>query len=60
MMQGRDFNEHDDAQGAMAGIVNRAAADQMWPGENPIGKHIHFLGETWDIAIVGEVATVKY
>jgi macrolide transport system ATP-binding/permease protein len=60
MMQGRDFNEHDDAQGAMAGIVNRAAAEQMWPGENPIGKHIHFLGETWDIAIVGEVATVKY
>ncbi|MGC2887706.1 MAG: ABC transporter permease [Candidatus Acidiferrum sp.] len=60
MIQGRDFNEHDDAQGAMAGVVNRAAADQMWPQENPIGKHIHFLGETWDIAIVGEVATVKY
>ena len=60
MLGGRDFNEHDDAQGAMAGIVNKAAAEQMWPGEDPIGKHIHFLGETWDIAIVGEVATVKY
>ncbi|HKV24037.1 MAG TPA: ABC transporter permease [Candidatus Acidoferrum sp.] len=60
MLQGRDFSEHDDLQGAMAGIVNRAAADQMWPGQDPIGKHIHFLGETWDIAIVGEVATVKY
>ncbi len=60
MIEGRDFNEHDDAQGAMAGIVNKAAAEQMWPGEDPIGKHIHFLGETWDIAIVGEVATVKY
>ncbi|MGB8473826.1 MAG: ABC transporter permease [Candidatus Acidiferrum sp.] len=60
MLGGRDFNEHDDMQGAMAGIVNQAAAAQMWPGEDPIGKHIHFLGETWDIAIVGEVATVKY
>ncbi|MGB7283546.1 MAG: ABC transporter permease [Candidatus Acidiferrum sp.] len=60
MLEGRDFNEHDDAQGAMAGIVNQAAAEQMWPGEDPLGKHIHFLGETWDIAIVGEVATVKY
>lgn len=60
MTRGRDFNEHDDAQGAMVGIVNKAAADQMWPGVDPIGKHIHFLGETWDIAIVGEVATVKY
>jgi len=60
MMAGRDFTEHDDAQGAMVGIVNKAAAEQMWPGVDPIGKHIHFLGETWDIAIVGEVATVKY
>jgi predicted permease len=60
MLQGRDFTEHDDAQGAMVGIVNKAAAEQMWPGVDPIGKHIHFLGETWDIAIVGEVATVKY
>lgn len=60
MVHGRDFTEHDDAQGAMAGIVNRAMAEQMWPGQDPIGKHIHFLGETWDIAIVGEVNTVKY
>jgi len=60
MLKGRDFSEHDDMQGAMAGIVNQAAAEQMWPGVDPIGKHIHFLGETWDIAIVGEVATVKY
>lgn len=60
MMGGRDFNEHDDELGTMAGIVNKAAAEQMWPGEDPVGKHIHFLGETWDITIVGEVATVKY
>jgi len=60
MLEGRDFNEHDDAKGAMAGIVNKAASDQMWPGESPIGKHIHFLGEPWDIAIVGKVATTKY
>ncbi|MGB2654820.1 MAG: FtsX-like permease family protein, partial [Candidatus Acidiferrum sp.] len=60
MLEGRDFDEHDDAQGQMVGIVDKAAAEQMWPGADPIGKHIHFLGETWDIAIVGEVATTKY
>jgi macrolide transport system ATP-binding/permease protein len=60
MLRGRDFTEHDDAQGAMVGIVNRAMTQQFWPGQDPIGKHIHFLGEPWDIAIVGEVNTVKY
>src|SRR6185437_6423381 len=29
-------------------------------GQEVLGKHIHFLGETWDVAIVGEVNTVKY
>lgn len=60
MLRGRDFTEHDDAQGALVGIANRAMAERFWPGQDPIGKHIHFLGETWDIAIVGEVNTVKY
>ena len=60
MLRGRDFNEHDDAQGAMVGIVNTAMTKQMWPGENPIGKHMHFLGETWDVTVIGEVNTVKY
>ena len=60
MLHGRDFNEHDDAQGSMVGIVNHATAQQMWTGQDPVGKHIHFLGEPWDIAVVGEVNTVKY
>jgi macrolide transport system ATP-binding/permease protein len=60
MVRGRDFNEHDDAQGAMVGIVNRAMTQQMWPGQDPVGKHMHFLGETWDVTVVAEVNTVKY
>jgi predicted permease len=60
MLRGRDFGEHDDAQGAMVAIVNRAMTQQMWPGQDPIGKHIHFLGQTWDIVVVGEVNTIKY
>ena len=60
MLRGRDFTESDDANTAMVGIVNRAMTQQIWPGQDPIGKHIHFLGESWDIAIIGEVSTVKY
>jgi ABC-type antimicrobial peptide transport system permease subunit len=44
----------------MVAVVNKAMAENFWPGEDPIGKHIHFLGETWDITVVGEVNTVKY
>jgi predicted permease len=60
ILRGRDFNEHDDAQGAMVGIVNRAMTQQMWPGQDPVGKHMHFLGEKWDVTVVAEVNTVKY
>jgi macrolide transport system ATP-binding/permease protein len=60
MLRGRDFGEHDDAQGAMVGIVNVAMTKQMWPGEDPVGKHMHFLGEPWDVTVIAEVNTVKY
>ena len=60
MLKGREFTPSDDANGAMVAVVNKAAADTFWPGQDPLGKHVHFLGETWDIAVVGEVNTVKY
>ncbi len=60
LLEGRDFAENDDANTAMVGVVNREAANVFWPGQDPIGKHLHFLGETWDVAVVGEVNTVKY
>ena len=60
LLHGRDFADNDDANGAMVAIVNHAAAQGFWPGQDPIGKHLHFLGETWDVTVVGEVNTVKY
>lgn len=60
MLHGRDFTEADDAKGAMVAVVNQTAAEQFWPGQDPMGKHLHFFGETWDVAVVGEVNTVKY
>ena len=60
LLRGRDFTEQDDANGAMVGVVNQAAAQGFWPGQDPLGKHLHFLGEPWDVTVVGEVRTVKY
>ena len=60
LLRGRDFTDADNAQSQMVAVVNRAFADVMYPNQEILGKHIHFLGEPWDIAIVGEVNTVKY
>lgn len=60
LLSGREFNEQDDAKGAMVAVVNRAMAESFWPGQDPLGKHVHFLGEPWDMTVVGVVNTVKY
>ena len=57
LYRGRDFNLADDGRNHVA-IVNRALANQEWPGENPIGHRI-FSGElnAW-ATVVGEVGDV--
>ncbi|HXW56297.1 MAG TPA: ABC transporter permease [Candidatus Cybelea sp.] len=60
LLRGRDFTEQDDPNGAQVAVVNQAAAEGFWPRQDPLGKHLHFLGETWDVTVVGEVRTAKY
>ncbi len=60
LLRGREFDDHDDAQGQMVAVVNQAFVDSNWPGHDPIGKHLHFLLQTWNVEIVGLVRTVKY
>ena len=60
LLQGRDFTEQDDAKGALVAVVNQATAQEFWPGQNPLGKHLHFLLQDWDITVVGLVNTAKY
>ena len=37
-------------------IVNRAAADAYWPGEDPVGKRVKFFGETTATEVIGSPA----
>jgi macrolide transport system ATP-binding/permease protein len=60
MLRGRDFTDHDDANSQLVAVVNQALADRLYPGQNPIGKHLHFFQETWNVEIIGLVRTVKY
>jgi predicted permease len=60
LLRGREFDDHDDAQAHMVAVVNQALADKTWPGKDPLGKHLRFAQQTWDVEVVGLVKTVKY
>jgi predicted permease len=40
VLAGRDFTAGDTDKAAPVIVVNKALADALWPGENPIGKYI--------------------
>ena len=64
LLKGRDFTEQDNLDSTPVVIVNEALAEQFFPGEDPIGKHIR-LGISVDDKpsrmreIVGIVGNVK-
>jgi putative ABC transport system permease protein len=52
---GRDFDGRDTSSGAPVAIASAAAAERLWPGENPLGKRVQLgssAGAPW-IEIVG-------
>jgi putative ABC transport system permease protein len=64
LLKGRDFTEQDNLDSTPVVIVNEALAEQVFPGEDPIGKRIR-LGISVDDKpsrmreIVGIVGNVK-
>ena len=59
---GRFFNEQDDTTKPVAVIVDEYMAEQLWPGQDAIGKRIHIVelkgDDPWQI-VVGVVGRVK-
>jgi putative ABC transport system permease protein len=56
LLAGRDFR-NEAAHGPRVAVVNRAFAEMMFAGENPIGRHVH--GGHWDYEIIGVVGNAK-
>ena len=46
ILRGSDFDSGDLRDGARTIIVNKAAADQYWPGEEAVGKRIRAAGSS--------------
>ncbi len=57
LLQGRFFSGQDRAGQPNKIIISRQLARQYFPGENPLGRHLHFSAySSADYEIVGEVA----
>src|SRR5213595_472949 len=60
LLAGRDFNEHDTADGQKVCLISQAGAKQVFSGENPIGKTLFLANAQWEIVgIVGDVRSVQ-
>jgi predicted permease len=58
LLHGREFTESDREGATRVAIINGAAADRYWPGQNPIGRRLGDPGNA--LEIVGVVPTGRY
>jgi putative ABC transport system permease protein len=62
IVRGRDFADTDTRAAEGAVIVNEAAAERYWPGQDPLGKRLRLTvsdQEPW-LTVVGVVRNVRH
>ena len=55
LLQGRAFDARDGVSAPTAVIVNAAAAQTFWPGENPVGRRLHIHQPSEVIGVVADI-----
>ena len=61
LLNGRFFTNQDRAGQPKTVIISHQLAEQYFPGENPLGKHLHVAAEeNGDYQVVGVVANTLY
>ncbi len=62
LRRGRFFNEQEEANKPLVVLVDEYMAEQLWPGQDPLGKRIHIVelksDDPWQ-TVVGVVGRVK-
>jgi predicted permease len=63
VVRGRFFTDADNDRAARVAVIDQSFADRYFPGQDPIGKHLHFVQESSGgprtDEIVGVVGHVK-
>jgi predicted permease len=65
LILGRHFDDRDSPAAPHAAVINQVAADRFWPGQNPIGRRIRWLGRTdaygdAPLTVVGVVGNLRH
>jgi predicted permease len=62
LRRGRFFNEQDDLTRPVVVLIDEYMAEQLWPGQDPVGKRIHIVQleskDPWQ-TVVGVVGRIK-
>jgi putative ABC transport system permease protein len=59
LLAGRAFSPDDEKRGESA-IVNRAAAERLWPGENPLGKPVEPGSKITVVGVAANITTRQF
>ncbi len=59
LIAGRDFDEHDLAEGRNVCLISQTGAKKVFPNENPIGKTLLVTSSSTPAEIVGIVGDVR-
>jgi putative ABC transport system permease protein len=59
LLQGREFDVHDNRQSLSVAIINESMAHLHWTGENPVGKRFKLFSEDSWRTVIGVVGDVK-
>jgi predicted permease len=43
VLQGREFDEHDDGSAERVTVISQALAHRLWPGRSPLGRHFDIV-----------------
>jgi predicted permease len=60
IVEGRGFNERDDATAPRVAMVTRAMARRIWPGQSAVGKRFRFTKDGPPVEIVGVTNDIQY
>jgi predicted permease len=60
ILRGRTFDDSKRLDAANEVIINQSFANQFFPGEDPIGKHVHIEDNHRTSVVVGVVGDTRY
>src|SRR5206468_2300435 len=63
-LRGRDFTPQDRADAPRVVIMNRRLSDELWPGQDPVGKVFPVRrpggGDGYDATVIGTIGDIRY